>query len=125
MRRAKRGEVIAADGESDLEHLKPIGQRGSFTWDRPGHMVPTGLKSLAEIRDLMRRQQDECVAFLDQLGSGEGSLCSVRMSVNDSGHLDIYQWLYFLAQHARRHVAQLGDHEKARSEVTANSSSTG
>jgi hypothetical protein len=29
------------------------------------------------------------------------------MSVNQSGRLDIYQWLYFLAQHARRHISQM------------------
>jgi hypothetical protein len=29
------------------------------------------------------------------------------MSVNDLGKIDLYQWLYFLAQHARRHVQQM------------------
>jgi hypothetical protein len=33
------------------------------------------------------------------------------MSVNDLGQIDLYQWLYFLAQHGRRHVQQL--HEVA------------
>jgi hypothetical protein len=29
------------------------------------------------------------------------------MSVNNSGKLDTCQWLYFLAQHAKRHIAQM------------------
>jgi hypothetical protein len=29
------------------------------------------------------------------------------MSVNDLGKIDLYQWLCFLAQHARRHLHQL------------------
>jgi len=114
LKRAGRGVTVAAEGESDLGRLEPIGQRGSFAWKRPGHMIPTGSKSMAEVRELMRSQRDECLAFLDRLGSGEGSLCLVRMSVNGSGHLDIYQWLYFLAQHAIRHLAQLAANEETR-----------
>jgi len=41
------------------------------------------------------------------MGNGEGSLCKVRMSVNELGKIDLYQWLYFLAQHARRHLDQM------------------
>src|SRR2546422_9933487 len=41
--RADRGEPIP-DEESDLERLAIIGQRGSFSWIRPEHMEPTGLK---------------------------------------------------------------------------------
>jgi len=29
--------------------------------------------------------------------TGEGKLCSFRMSVNNPGMLDMYQWLYLLA----------------------------
>jgi hypothetical protein len=35
------------------------------------------------------------------------------MSVNDSGRLDMYQWLFFLAQHARRHLAQIAANQAA------------
>ena len=59
----------------------------------------------------MREQLTECLRFLEQLSGGEGSLFKVRMSVNDSGKLDVYQWLYFVAQHAKRHVDQMRENE--------------
>ena len=59
----------------------------------------------------MREQRRECLEILEQLGGGEGALHRVRMSVNQSGKLDIYQWLYFLAQHARRHLDQMKENE--------------
>lgn len=34
------------------------------------------------------------------------------MSVNDLGKIDLYQWLYFLARHARRHVQQMQEVER-------------
>ena len=49
----------------------------------------------------------ECLKLLNQLRHGESSLCKVRMSINDLDKIDVYQWLYFLAQHARRHVQQM------------------
>jgi hypothetical protein len=106
VRKAQRGEPIPA-GESDLTGLDVIGERGSFGWVRPEHMEPTGVPSSAEVRERMRQQVAECLDLLRQLGSGEGSLCKVRMSVNALGKIDLYQWLYFLAQHARRHVQQM------------------
>jgi len=98
--------------ESDLDLLEPIGRRGTFTWARPEHMIPTGTVPGEEVRKTMREQLTECLGFLDQLSGGEGSLFKVRMSVNDSGKLDVYQWLYFLAQHARRHIAQMEENER-------------
>ena len=59
----------------------------------------------------MREQVRECLDLLGRLGGGEGALHRVRMSVNDSGKLDLYQWLSFLAQHARRHLAQMAANE--------------
>jgi len=97
--------------ESDLDLLEPIGQRGTFSWARPEHMIPTGTVPGEEVRRKMREQLVECLGFLDQLRGGEGSLFKVRMSVNDSGKLDVYQWLYFVAQHAKRHVDQMRENE--------------
>lgn len=74
-------------------------------------MIPTGTVSSEDVRERVREQRRECLAILEQLGGGEGSLHGVRMSVNQSGKLDIYQWLYFLAQHARRHVEQMEKNE--------------
>ena len=76
-------------------------------------MVPTGDVSAEEVRSLMRDQVRECLEILGRLGGGEGSLHRVRMSVNDSGRLDVYQWLQFLALHARRHLAQMAANEAA------------
>ena len=38
--RAQRGDPVP-DGESDLERLAVIGERGSFGWIRPGHITPS------------------------------------------------------------------------------------
>lgn len=110
LKRAAAGAAIAA-GESDLDLLEPIGRRGAFTWSRPEHMIPTGTVPMEEVRERMREQARECLDILERLGGGEGSLHRVRMSVNDSGKLDIYQWLYFLAQHAKRHIDQMKENE--------------
>ena len=34
------------------------------------------------------------------------------MTVNDLGKIDLYEWLYFLAQHTRRHLQQLASPER-------------
>ncbi len=103
--RAGRGDPVP-DGESDLERLLVIGERGSFGWERPEHMEPTGQPPSAEVRATLHRQLGECLIQLERLGGGVGALCRVTMTVNDLGKIDLYQWLYFLAQHARRHLAQ-------------------
>ena len=76
-------------------------------------MVPTGIRPTAEVRSLMREQVRGCLEILARLGGGEGALHRVRMSVNDSCRLDLYQWLFFLAQHARRHLSQMAANEAA------------
>lgn len=76
-------------------------------------MVPTGEVSAQDVRLLMRNQVRECLEILGRLGGGEGSLHRVRMPVNDGGRLDVYQWLQFLAQHARRHMAQMAAIEES------------
>jgi DinB superfamily len=94
------------DAESDLDLLTPIGQRGTFPWTRPEHMVPVG-KPVAEVLTLMHDQEHECLDILARMPHGEGSLYKVRMSVNNTGHIDLYQWFFFVAQHARRHIGQM------------------
>jgi hypothetical protein len=106
VRKARRGEPVP-EGESDLAQLTIIGERGSFAWVRPQHMEPTGVPTAAEVRARLRGQVVECLELLGQLGQGEGALCRVRMSVNGLGKIDLYRWLFFLAQHARRHLQQM------------------
>jgi len=110
VRRAALGQSIPA-GDSDLQRLEAIGQRGSFPWTRPEHMEPSGRTTSVEVRAILRQQREECLALLEQLNQGEGALCQLRMSVNALGRIDLYQWLYFLAQHARRHVHQMASIE--------------
>jgi hypothetical protein len=106
LQRARRGDPVPV-GESDLGRLRIIGERGSFGWPRPEHMEPTGRPSSAEVRGTLHRQLGECLILLERIDSGAGALCRVTMRVNDLGKIDLYQWLYFLGQHARRHLQQL------------------
>lgn len=104
--RVRRGDTVPP-GESDLDRLLVIGERGSFGWVRPEHMEPTGLPSSTEVRATLHQQLGECLIHLERIGGGVGALCRVTMTVNALGKIDLYQWLYFLAQHARRHLQQL------------------
>jgi DinB family protein len=105
----KRAQSHAIDdSESDLTKLVVIGTRGTFPWIRPEHMEPKG-KALSEVLTTMRSQQEQCVQLLEKLKNGEGSLFKVTMSVNQLGRIDLYQWIYFIAQHAKRHIGQMRD----------------
>jgi hypothetical protein len=105
-RRAAAGEPIPA-GESDLTIFGAIADPDAFDWQPPAHMVPTGAQPAAESRALLAEQRRECCRLLARMGQGEGFLHRVRMSVRDLGRLDMYQWLWFLLMHARRHLAQV------------------
>ncbi|HJV35229.1 DinB family protein [Geomonas sp.] len=104
LRRAGAREVEIPAGESDLELLVPVAVPGAFAWPPPAHMIPTGKVSLAEVRKELQAQKERCLALLTAMPRGEGKLCSIRMSVNQLGWLDMYQWIYFLVQHARYHL---------------------
>jgi hypothetical protein len=104
--RASRGELIL-EGESDLGRLETVGERGRFPWIRPGHMEPTGRTTDSDVRMTLRAQLEDCLSLLARMSRGEGSLCRLHMSVNALDRIDLYQWLYFLAQHGRRHVQQM------------------
>jgi hypothetical protein len=116
IRKAGQGQTPNGD-ESDLDRIQIIGERGSFAWVRPDHMEPSGMTTSAAVRALMHRQVAECLGFLEQMKRGEGSLCRVRMTVNDLGKIDLYQWLFFLAQHARRHLQQMAAIEQEFEQV--------
>lgn len=105
LRRARTIPVPA--GESDLRRLGPIADPSAFPWEPPGHMIPGGARPVCEVKVLLEAQQGECRGLLGRMGTGQGRLCSFRMSVHGLGLLDMYQWLYFLAQHARWHLTFL------------------
>lgn len=102
-RRASEGQL--PEGESDLALLSTIALPGAFDWPPPSHMIPTGTRTPAELRTQLNYQRDQCMELLAGMPSGEGRLCSIWMSVHALGRLDMYQWLYFLAQHAKYHLA--------------------
>lgn len=106
LRAAARGAPIPA-GESDLERLEPIGRPGAFPWSCPEHMRPTGQKGSEELHAALREQLERCRRLVGDLGHGVGALRRVRLDVAELGHLDLYQWLQFLLQHLRRHLAQI------------------
>lgn len=109
LRRAQTRPPLS--GESDFGRLLTLSGNQSLRWERPDHMEPSGRRTSDEIRRLMDGQLQECLGLLDLMRNGEGSLCTVRMSVNDLGKMDMYQWLLFLAQHARRHLRQMQENE--------------
>lgn len=105
LRRARTQPVPTV--ESDLTSIEAIGHPDAFVWLRPEHMEPTGTKSSSEVRLLLQQQKVECLDMLSPMSHGEGALHKVRMSVRDLGKLDMYQWLFFLAQHAKRHAREI------------------
>lgn len=87
--------------------LNEVAIHKSFPWERPLHMEPTGNLLLDEVREKVEEQFVRCEAFLELLKHGEGTLSLTTMTVNGIGKLDVYQYIYFLILHAKRHLAQL------------------
>ncbi|MFC0330824.1 DinB family protein [Paenibacillus sepulcri] len=93
--------------EYNLDQLDDIAVHGSFSWIRPDHMEPTGNVTHDEIRRKLEEQFDECSRILNEIRQGEGILYKTMMSVNNLGKMDVYQYIYFLCQHAKRHIQQM------------------
>jgi hypothetical protein len=111
-RRAAAGKV--AEGETDLAPLAALAEPGRFDWQPPPHMVPEGGREAVWLRQELRRQGDEARRLLAALGNETGRLYRIRMSVNALGKLDMYQWLYFLAQHVRYHLRLIAGQRTGR-----------
>jgi hypothetical protein len=99
--------TLLQDYHIDWQRLKPIGQHRSFEWRRPDHMEPKGRASMKAVQQKLQAQVNECLQYLDQLQHGEGVLHQTMMTVNGLGKIDVYHYICFLVQHARRHLAQL------------------
>ena len=93
--------------QSARARLDEISEPGAFKWMRPDHMAPQGLKSGLEVAATLRQQLQQSRAVLARLPTGEGVLHCTTMSVNDLGKMDVYDFVYFLAKHAERHLAQI------------------
>lgn len=89
------------------EKLIEIGLHKSFKWMRPEHMEPKGEKTLPETRKQLKEQLKQCLDCLEALKDGQGILYKTTMSVNELGKIDVYEYLYFLAQHGQRHITQM------------------
>lgn len=107
LKRAAQGHVPPPSDSFTLEPIEDVGRWGAFTWIRPSHMEPSPSPDLPSVQNRLVEQKRLCLALLENTSSGEGALVTVRPSVNDLGRLNMYQWLYFLAQHARRHGTQI------------------
>jgi hypothetical protein len=99
---------ILTDYDLDWNKLSQIGEHKSFEWNRPEHMEPGGNINMFTVRNKLHLQLSECLEYADQLKNGEGVLYKMMMSVNRLGKIDVYHFIYFLAQHAKRHIVQMG-----------------
>jgi hypothetical protein len=93
--------------EFHRERLDEVGIHQSFDWIRPAHMEPTNSKTTGEVRQELKDQHARCLDSLSKLGNGEGVLYKTSMSVNGLGKIDVYEYIYFLAQHGQRHITQM------------------
>ncbi|WP_138754109.1 DinB family protein [Paenibacillus sinopodophylli] len=93
--------------ENNLAELDQIEKHKSFIWIRPEHMEPTGDKTIPEVSRILEEQINECKEILKEIPNGEGILYKTTMTVNDLGKIDVYQYIYFLCQHAKRHISQM------------------
>jgi hypothetical protein len=94
------------------DKLTEIGLHRSFPWMRPAHMEPSGSKPISEIRLQLKEQLAQCLHCLDQMPNGEGLLYTTTMTVNDLGKINVYEYIYFLAQHGKRHLMQMERNEE-------------
>lgn len=93
------------------DKLMEVGLHKSFTWIRPEHMEPTGDRPLEEVRNQLKEQVNRCLVNLDRLKNGEGVLYKTTMTVNNLGKINVYEYIYFLAQHGQRHIIQMQKNE--------------
>lgn len=91
----------------DTQRLNKIGEHQSFYWNRPQHMEPSGKVELLVVKATLEAQLIECINCLEQLKNGEGILYKTTMTVNELGKIDVYHYIYILAQHAKRHLTQM------------------
>lgn len=112
-------EESLKDYQFEDDKLTEIGLHKSFAWVRPEHMQPKGEISLHDVKATINEQRDRCLTWLDRLKNGEGILAKTTMTVNDLGKIDVYQYIYFLTQHAQRHITQMEKNE-AEYENTSN-----
>jgi len=98
---------LVTNYDLDWGGLEAISVHKSFAWSRPEHMEPTGKISLQQIKIKLQSQLEDCLSILNQMPNGEGVLYKTMMTVNSLGKIDVYHYIYFLVQHAKRHLSQM------------------
>jgi hypothetical protein len=100
-------KAVVEDYELDTRVMDEIATPGTFKWNAPEHMRPSGKTTPEQLRRTLRDQLYRCLVVLDQLQNGEGVNYKLTMSVNNLGKLDMYQYIFFLSLHIHRHLHQL------------------
>ncbi len=103
-RRVARGEPWPR-GLPGPDHVRRLGER-SQAWPHPQHMTPSGTRALSQTAMDLERDRGRCLALLEAMPEGQGSLHQIRMSVIEA-RLDLYGWLGLIAVHGERHLRQL------------------
>lgn len=110
--KASRAEHPDLYGESDLDRLEPIGSRGAFDWPHPERVAPSGRIPVDQVRLALREERRAALNLLSLAPDGKGALATRRSIAPGAGELDLYQWLYFIAMHGRRHLQQLRENDR-------------
>ncbi len=95
-----------------VKNMQRIGVHKAFDWIRPEHMEPSGDKSDIEIKELLIAQLNQCIQTLETLKNGEGLRYKTTMSVDNLGKINVYEYIYFLSQHAFRHIHQMEENRQ-------------
>ena len=83
-------------------------------------MEPTGQKLDLEIENQIISQLNRCLTQLELLRNGEGLRYKTTMTVDGLGKINVYEYIYFLSQHARRHIQQMVENKAEIESRTAN-----
>jgi hypothetical protein len=100
-------QEMLRDYAFDWERIQKVSDTNAFSWNRPAHMEPSGNAGSADVKATLKQQLHECMLYLDDLKNGEGVTYKMMMSVNGIGKIDVYHYIYFLVQHAKRHLTQM------------------
>jgi hypothetical protein len=100
-----RETLFASDYLLADEKLMAVGKNGSFSWKPPEHMMPSGKYTPKVIRKEFLNQRDCLLEILDSLRYGQGIFVITTLSVNGIGKIDVYQYIYFLLLHMKRHIS--------------------
>lgn len=92
--------------------IEATGER-SFAWAHPAHMTPSGSADASRVRSELAEQRAELGQLLARLPEGAGALCTRSLDVGRVGRADVYEYAYFVAVHAQRHVRQIARARRA------------